>query len=225
MTFQAKYTPEQRAAAVEMVEQIAQAAGKRRGAIAAAATRLGLHPSIVAYWVSVDDKPAPAQPAMTDAPPVLVRRGLVGLVWCGLCRRLMVPTQTQLGAPALGCPDRCGRRSGVVIAELERIIGGMILERLSVAGRPALNQMTIKSAAEQAPKLLNRIVVGSRPESVRVRWRLAPLPVASSRPGRSGETATAAPADASLRQEACPERVNRPPIPGPRAPSRSARAA
>jgi hypothetical protein len=84
--------------------------------------------------------------------------------------------------------------------------------------------MTIKSAAEQAPKLLNRIVVGSRPGSVRVRWRLAPLPVASFRPERSGHTATAAPADARLR-ETCPERVNRPRIPGPGAPSRSARAA
>ncbi len=225
MTFQAKYTPEQRVAAVELVEEIALATGKRRGAVAAAATRLGLHPSIVAYWVSVADKPVPAKPAVTDEPPVRVRRGLVGLVWCGLCRRPMVPTQTQLGAPALGCPDRCQRRTAVVTAELERVIGGMILERLSVAGRPALNQMTIKSAAEQAPRLLNRIVVGSRPESVRVQWRLAPLPVASSRVPRSGETATVAPADARLRREVYPERVNRPRAPGPRGPSRSARAA
>ena len=182
MTFQAKYTEDQRAAAVELVERLARAAGKRRGAVAAAAAQLGLHPSIVAYWASAADRSARPKPPAPAPARVRVGLGIAGLVWCGLCQRVMVPTRTHLGAPALGCPDRCRRRAGVVTADVERVIGRMILERLSVAGRPALNQMTMRSAVEQAPRLLDRIVLGNRPDAVRVQWRLAPLPVRPDHP-------------------------------------------
>ncbi len=181
MTFQAKYTAEQRATAVALVEELAAAAGKRRGAVAAAAAQLGLHPSIVAYWTSVALKSAP--PAVKPTTPV--RHGLFGLVWCGMCRRVMVPTRTQVGAAAFGCPDRCRRRTGLVVSEVERVIGAMIVQRLSVAGRPALNQLTVRSAADQAPRLLDRIVVGERPDDVRVQWRLAPQPVSTPCPGET----------------------------------------
>jgi hypothetical protein len=208
MTFQAKYTDEQRSEAIELVGKLSRAAGKRRGAVAAAATQLGLHPSIVAYWVSAATNSA-AKPKAVETRPTHLRHGLIGLVWCGLCGRLMVLTRTHLGVPALGCPDRCRRRTGVLITDVERVIGRMILERLSVAGRPALNQMTISTAAAQAPRLLDRIVVGSRADAMRVRWRLAPLRVFGS--------------DHPDEQVTNPlNRVNGARIPAPRAPTSTA---
>ena len=191
MTFQAKYTPEQRVTAVELVEEIALATGKRRGAVAAAATRLGLHPSIVAYWVSVADQAGAGE---TSGDRRAGRSAYVAgwSAWSGAdCAggRWCRPIRSSVHRRSVA---RIVASAGPVSSppSVERVIGGMILERLSVAGRPALNQMTIKSAAEQAPRLLNRIVVGSRPESMRVQWRLAPLPVASWRVPRSGETAS-----------------------------------
>jgi hypothetical protein len=179
---------------MDLVMKLRQADPSRKtGAIAAAARQIGIPQNQIGRWLLQRDLVASAAGAAPPSDPrgQASRTPLLGLIGCAWCGKDMIHRQVAVtGAPVFVCPPGCARRQVLPATDLDRVVGQMLLQRLTPWATAARNQMTAVAALQHAPATILRIVVGHRASDLRVQWRsLPPMRRASTSEQRAAHPA------------------------------------